>query len=465
MKVVPPPDFSILQQEFIQHFTSVMQKVGESLALGKIVDDLPFLQINDYSEFSVTDKKGRYLHWDKFRRIHTTDTRMKWRAVKESRMKIQKPLSFPLSYRFWFCIPDSLQAKLHLIDKNGGSSVGTSSTHGFSQTEQNRFLLKSLIMEEAITSAQLEGAATTRKVAKDMLRSKRKPKTKDEIMIVNNYRLMQKAVELKDHDLTMETILYLHRIATENAIDNQAASGAFRSSDDIFIADQDGNCIFQPPPHGEVATLMRALCEFANTEHDSIQEQFIHPVVKAVILHFLVGYIHPFGDGNGRTARALFYWFMLKKGYWLFEYLSISRLLKKAPVKYAQSYLYSETDGLDMTYFIYYQAEIIIRTIHDLNQYIIDKQKQMQDFTARIANYTQGLNHRQMGILQKALAESGKIFTAQEVAQEYGISLNTARGDLQKLNQMDLLVQFKSGNAIEYISPQNLLSRLENLKS
>ena len=125
-------------------------------------------------------------------------------------------------------------------------------------------------------------------------------------------------------------ILDLHCIATSNAIENKAEPGQFRRDDEIFIADNDGNSLYQPPPHGQVHTLMEAVCTFANNTYDGSENPFIHPVVQAIILHFLIGYIHPFGDGNGRTARALFYWFMLKNGYWLFEYISISRLLKNA---------------------------------------------------------------------------------------------------------------------------------------
>lgn len=49
----------------------------------------------------------------------------------------------------------------------------------------------------------------------------------------------------------------------------------------------------------------------------------------------MIAYMHPFVDGNGRTARALFYWYMLKSGYWLTEYLSISRVIakSKSPMK------------------------------------------------------------------------------------------------------------------------------------
>ncbi|OSI36130.1 Fic family protein [Neisseria dumasiana] len=467
MKISTPPKFALLQQEYVQHLTEKMTQTAELINSAQnnpnmdISDFLP--EIKDYSEFSVTDESGKYLHWDKFRWIHKEDTRMKWRAVKESRRKIQKPIDFPFEHQFWFCIPDSLQARLHLIDKSCGSNIGTSSLGGFGRSEQNRFLLKSLIMEEAITSAQLEGAATTRKVAKDMLKSQRKPKTKDEIMIVNNYHLMKKAVELKHTPLSIEIILDLHRIATSNAIENRAEPGQFRQDDEIFIADTDGNSLYQPPPYGQVYTLMEAVCTFANNTYDGAENPFIHPVVQAIILHFLIGYIHPFGDGNGRTARALFYWFMLKNGYWLFEYISISRLLKNAPAQYAKSYLYAETDDLDLTYFIYYQCDIIKRAVVDLENYISDKQKHQQQFKAAIAKYTEKigkLNQRQIGILQKAVEESGKIFTAQEIANQYGVSLNTARSDLSKLGEYRFLVPFKSGNALEYVAPQDLLERL-----
>lgn len=468
MKISRPPEFTLLQQEYMQHLTERMTQIAKLLnssANNPDIDIPDFLtEIKDYSEFSVTDENGTYLHWDKFRRIHTEDTRMKWRAVKESRRKIRKPIDFSFEHQFWFCIPDSLQARLHLIDKSCGSTIGTSSLGGFGRSEQNRFLLKSLIMEEAITSAQLEGAATTRKVAKDMLKSQRKPKTKDEIMIVNNYHLMKKAVELKNTPLSVEMILDLHRIATSNAIENKAEPGQFRQDDEIFIADINGNSLYQPPPHGQVHTLMEEVCAFANNTYDGVENPFIHPVVQAIILHFLIGYIHPFGDGNGRTARALFYWFMLKNGYWLFEYISISRLLKNAPAQYAKSYLYAETDDLDLTYFIYYQCDIIKRAVADLEHYISDKQKHQQEFKAAIAQYTEKigkLNQRQIGILQKAVEESGKIFTAQEIANQYGISLNTARSDLSKLGEYRFLVPFKSGNALEYVAPQDLLERLE----
>lgn len=408
----------------------------------------------------ATDEKGRYLHWDKLRRVYPKESELYWLATKMSRASLMTNVTI-FNRTFSFCVPSSLLALLHFIDKNAGGLMET----GLSKTEQNRFLLKSLIMEESISSAQLEGAATTRKVAKEMLETARKPRTKDEMMIVNNYKLMQQAVNVKNDPLSIELILSLHQTATHQAIENNAISGAFRADDEIYIADYDGNNIHQPPSHQELPQLMSALCEFANTEHDGDNAPFIHPIVKGIILHFLIGYIHPFGDGNGRTARALFYWFMLKNNYWLFEYISISRLLKKAPVKYAKAYIYTETDELDMTYFIYYQAEIIKRANNDLASYVHDKQKHFREFSAIIANYTAKLNptlnQRQIKILQKAVKEIGYIFTVKEISNEYGVSENTARKDLNHLLSLHLLGQLKTGKTVGYISPNNLLEQLQ----
>lgn len=415
-------------------------------------------------KYKATDEKGRYLHWHKLKYKYPDNSEFAWFATKVNRTALLSLLQIGQHF-FSYATPKSLLSLLHFIDKTTGGNVGVSSLTGLGKADQSVFLLKSLIMEEAISSAQLEGASTTRKVAKEMLRSERKPRTKDEIMIVNNYLLMKEALALKDSPLTPDMILSMHRIATNNAIENNAISGQFRKDDDICIMDYNGNTLHQPPPHTELFELIQSLCDFANTSHSGENGDFIHPVVKAIIIHFLIGYIHPFGDGNGRTARALFYWYMLKSGYWLFEYISISRLLKAAPAKYARAYVYTETDDLDMTYFIYHQAETIKRAILELEQYISNKQKSFKEFSAAIAIFTSKqqikLNHRQVQILQKAVKEGGAIFTAKEVSNELGVAENTARSDLKTLLELELLGTLKSGNTISYIAPNNLIDRLK----
>lgn len=444
-------------------------KIVKSPSPYLLLQECDMQKLMDYvKQFNAVDDKGRYLAWDEFKYRNPTDTKEKWIATKINRQSLLQEIKLSHS-AFSFGVPDSLQGLLHFIDKNAAGHITTPSISGMTKAEQNTFLLRSLIIEEAITSAQLEGAATTRKVAKEMLRTARKPRNKDEIMILNNYRLMQAVTKSTNDPLSIDLILNLHRIATEHAIDNNASSGEFRQNNDIYIADEYGNNIHQPPCYTSLLELMQALCDFANQEHDGEENKFIHPVIKAMIIHFLIGYIHPFGDGNGRTARALFYYYMLKKDYWLFEYISISRLLREAPKKYAMAYLKTEQDELDMTYFLYYQADIIKRAILSLQNYIDKKQQNFHAFAGKIASFIEKsqhkINNRQLKILQKAVKNSGYIFTIKESCNEFNITENTARNDFKILAKLGLLVEFRDNKTTNYISPSDLLTRLEKFET
>jgi len=120
----------------------------------------------------------------------------------------------------------------------------------------------------------------------------------------------------------------------------------------------------------------------------------MHPVLRAILLRFWLAYDHPFVHGNGRTARALFYWSMLRQQYWLFEYISISEILLRAPAKYALAFLHTETDRNDLTYFIVHQATVIRRAIQELHVYIQRKAQELAS-TEAVLKSGADLNHRQ----------------------------------------------------------------------
>lgn len=447
MRIEAPKEWSI--------FTSNLRKEYS-------VEDI----VSQIGAYRPIDEKGRYLHWDEIRRRNDQYPKpgLAWFAIKSARHPILKkvPLVDIEGNPFFFCIPDSLQFLLHQIDKMAAGNIGAVDTEIISEGAQRRYLVQSLIMEEAITSAQLEGAATTRKVAKEMLKSERAPRDKSERMILNNYRMMRAAVEAKDQPLSLELILELHEIATDGAIDNDAEPGSFRQTDDVVVR-FDGETVFTPPLAKSVPERIEQLCTFAETDHSNADSsEFIHPVVKAVILHFMMGYIHPFGDGNGRSARALFYWFMLKSGYWLFEYVSISQLLRKAPAKYVKSYIYTETDEGDLTYFIDYQLHIIVRAIEELFAHLKEKQRSYYDFLSLLedSDLIGALKPRQLDLLKKACREPGRIFTAASVGNEYAVTLNTARSDLEKLAELKLLLPHKAGKTKCYLAPADLMDKI-----
>ena len=313
--------------------------------------------------FRETDDKGRYLYWDQFKwRVPKEhDVKKAWLVTKWCRFTKRKPINLLdiNKENFHYCKTDSLQAKLYKVTKLSGEAMTSNSA------VKQKFLISSLVIEEAISSAQLEGASTTRRVAKKMLVEERKPRSEDELMILNNYLLMNEVKELLDAPLSIEMIKHFHKIATLGTSENAVIPGEFREDNEIVISDGiDSEVLHQPPHFEQIDERLEKLCDFANTIHSGEGgDDFIDPIIKAIILHFMIGYEHPFADGNGRTARAIFYWFMLKNGFKFFEYLSISKLLKKAPVKYGMAYLYTEIDESDLTYFIYYHVDIILRSM------------------------------------------------------------------------------------------------------
>lgn len=151
----------------------------------------------------------------------------------------------------------------------------------------------------------------------------------------------------------------------------------------------------------------------------------------------MIGWIHPFTDGNGRTARAIFYWYMLKKGYWLTEYLSISRIIKDTKIQYEKAYLYTEIDQNDLTYFITYHIKTMEKAFVALIDYINYKQKKV--FQAAKFMKIPGVNDRMAQILKIIHDDPDRIINTKEMESRFNISNYTARNDLKSLVKLGFL--------------------------
>lgn len=377
-----------------------------------------------------------YFYWDKVKYMDMPEgvnPIEAWSFAKFRRL--QSPYKISMGgYKFGWSLPARIQAILHFLDLNIGGSLETRSL--IASDDKHRYLISS-IMEEAIASSQIEGAVTTRKQAKDMLRKRRNPRNRSEQMIANNYQTIQRILEIKDQKLTTQKLLEVHRLITTDTLDNHDEEGQFRRSNDINVVDSvDNEIVYRPPIVDELPKLIEDLCDFFNEENNG---EFMHPIIKGCIIHFMIGFIHPFADGNGRTARALFYWYLLKKGYWLTEYLSISRLILRSKVQYAKAYLFTETDDNDLTYFISYQVRTMRLAFDSLREYIqrkINEKRQVSEFL-KLDN----VNDRQALILKWIYEEPSLLLTAKDVEARLGVSNQTARSDLRGLLQDEFLTE------------------------
>lgn len=410
----------------------------------------------------IPEDGERYLHWDKLRHLKPPSDLTHeewWFLIKWGRQQLLR--SIPLTHHdgehFAYGVPDLVFRFLHYVDQRCSGEIAMPEVVIADEQARQHYLVNSL-MEEAIRSSQLEGATTTRRVAKDLLRSGRKPQDRSERMILNNYRALQFMRDGMGKTLTPEAVLELHRILTEGTLDDPSAAGRLQTPDEERIAvldSTDGTVIHAPPPAEELPNRLQALCDFAN---DESPERFVHPVVRAILLHFWLAYDHPFEDGNGRTARALFYWYMRTRGYWLVEYLSISQILRKAPSKYSRAFLLTETDERDTTYFILYQLDVIQRAVDELHAYLQRKVAEVRD-VERLIKGSSDFNHRQLALLGNAVRVPGEIYTFRSHAASHNVTHETARNDLLPLAEKGLLQHRRVGRRYVF-TPSPRISEL-----
>lgn len=416
-----------------------------------------FKLLNDKMVYDFVIKCNQdYIHWDKLRYKeipNKINPEYIWVLIKIFRSQQFKPIKFN-DWIFKYLLLNDAQRKLHLMDKGTAGHLETG-LESVNTEGRGRYIISSL-MEEAIASSQLEGAATTRKIAKEILRLKRKPRNYSEQMIVNGYETMQKITKMKDRTLTPEIILKLHKNITKDTLEDKNDEGRFRDNDETVVGDplEYGKTYYTPPDYKKINGLMEEFCEFASNDNG----EFIHPVVKGIVLHFLIGYIHPFNDGNGRTARTIFYWYMLSRGYWLFEYMSVSRIILRSKTKYGLAYLYTETDENDLTYFINYNLDSIEEALHDMEAYISKKQKEYSEALDLIQGIND-INLRQAEILKKIMRHPEKKFVINEIITTYNVAYDTARNDLLHLTELGYLEKTKIKNKFVFKLSEHDINR------
>lgn len=399
------------------------------------------------------DSKGRYLHFDKlrFRIPKDLDPALAWSVVKQARLRQlthvlllgepPKPCSFLYT--------PAMHMAISACDQHTTTAALEWMCSKIGESKHLQYLLNDLIEDEAISSSQLEGAATTTKAAKDLLKRKKGPRTPDEKMIIGNFKMMNHAWDFRNHELTLDIISDLHQVGVEGINDDNYRPGEFRNDDNVVVEDGDGQIVHQPPPAKNLENRLKRVIDWINTNHTDMKSQnYIHPMVKAIIIHFIIGYEHPFNDGNGRVARSLFYWYLFKSGFGAFRYIAISTLLKIAPIQYGKSYLYTETDAMDLTYFIDYQCRVIARAIGQFRTTYEATVEGMEKFNTFL--YQSGLygklSEKQRIVFNVARSGKAEEFTITNVKENLGCAYNTAATALNGLVELKLFEKAKVGN-------------------
>lgn len=420
------------------------------------------LWASEEAQEAIKRAQENYLAWQEFKLKSwvPNDKEQIWSLVRLQRTFncVETPIKDKDGNNYTFN-PRSHVQFLHEVDLElGGNFMGVSD---FSEGDRRQIIRRNLI-EESIASSKLEGANTSREVARKMLNEGRKPSNKDEQMIVNNHKAMQSIEEeLKNDPLSLDLLKDLHQQVTKGTLKNPALEGALRETLDekgnrLKVMPWDERTVAYVTPDREfVEAELPRLIQFAN---DQGSTPFIHPLTKAIMLHFWVGLLHPFEDGNGRLARILFYWYMLKKGYWAFSYLSLSERIVKSPKQYAMAYIYSEQDGYDLNYFIHYNMAKLKLARLQFQKHLEEKISENRQ-AVKIIQSGYNFNLRQLKLLQY-LAKDEQRHTSLAVyhADNADIGYVTAAADLKKLVADDFLSKVKSGKNVYYYPTQKIRS-------
>lgn len=402
----------------------------------------------------VKKANSEYLHWDKFRyqpMPKNISPESAWTFLKMARTTGRENIGVvdEQGNPFSIFLTKEHMKDLSFIDSHTSGTIVTGESMP-DEASKDRLVINGLI-EEAISSSQIEGANTTRKVAKNMIEQQLTPKNKHEQMILNNYTAMAQLESWKNRDLTDDFLLELHKILTINTLEQEEDEGRFRTDEDevVVVENPTGSLAHIPPKINEARDQLKQLYKFINDEDD---ENYTHPFVKASVLHFLIGYIHPFVDGNGRLARALFYWYLIKKNYWMFKFLPISLQIKKQEWKpgYYRAFKYVESDEGDVTYFLSYKLKLARNAIEDFIKYINRKQKEANSLKEKLVS-SQEINSRQLDIISSLQKNPAMEIDLQTYKNRNKVAYETARADLMSLEEKSILRKIKNGKKYMFV--------------
>ncbi len=381
-----------------------------------------------------------YPHWDKLQYLEPPEgmtNRHWWLRTKLDRLNQARtlPLRAKDGASFHFVPTDGIQEFLHELDVDLGRAAWVLPGKVL-EDEDAQIIHLEAVMEEAIHSSQLEGAATTRVVAQRMLREGLKPRDHGERMIANSHRVMRELPSMIGEPLSLELLRNLHASLTAGTLESEGDEGRIREQGDtIAVVDERGRVLHEPPAAGLLPARLEALCAHVNHPPRS---PYIHPLVRAIILHFMIGYEHPFVDGNGRLARVLFTWSMLKSGYPICRFLSLSRQIHRSRNAYYRAYLETETDEGDLTYFILYNIARLKEELEELRREYRSRAQSRAQVELKVKS-DRSLNRRQRELVVHGLSNPGYIYTMKGHARTHGVTMATARSDLRELVRLGLM--------------------------
>ncbi len=308
----------------------------------------------------------------------------------------------------------------------------------------NVTLRQEAIIHSAHSSTSIEGNRLSLEQVSELARGREITATRRDKQEVLNYLDVLKNIKnlIKDNFITERDILNIHRMVTKNTLNNLSDSGVYRNRYVVVANRVTGEVFFRPPQNLEVPGLVKDLLRWINSK----ESKELDPVIESGIVHYEFVRIHPFVDGNGRTARVLTALIIYLRGFDTNQFFCLDDYYDSDRSAYYKALQSVKPDILDLTNWLEYFTEGVNISTEAVKERIV----RLSSKRLRKAKGKQiTLTERQMRIIE-FINQNGKI-SNRDVREMFKLSNRAALDEINKLLELQVLKSQGKGRVLHYI--------------
>ncbi|HAK88625.1 MAG TPA: hypothetical protein DHV16_01810 [Nitrospiraceae bacterium] len=305
-------------------------------------------------------------------------------------------------------------------------------------------LRREAIIRSAHSSTAIEGNRLSLEQVSDLAQGREiMAARKDRQEVLNYLKVLQSIDKLTDgKKITEKDILRIHKTATKDTLENPSDCGAYRNRYVIVGNRLTGEVFFRPPSNEDVPKLMKALVIWLN----SFEAKALDPVIEAGVAHYEFVRIHPFIDGNGRTARVLAALILYLRGFDTKQFFCLDDFYDSDRPAYYRVLQGVNQNTLDITKWLEYFVEGVKVSIAAVKERVV----RLSSERLRKAKKGQiALTERQMKIVE-FINQNGRI-TNRDVRDMFKISDRAALKEIRKLVDLEVIKAEGKGRSLIYV--------------
>jgi len=304
-------------------------------------------------------------------------------------------------------------------------------------------LRREALLKSAHSSTAIEGNPLTLEQVTDLAAGRDiMVRRKDKQEVLNYLEALEKIPAFAEKaPFAVADLLELHKLITKDTLDNPADEGYLRNKQVAVVNRATREIIFMPPPTEEVTALIDEYLEWLNYK----EANEIDPMLEAGIAHYELVRIHPFVDGNGRTARVMASLVLFKREFDIKRFFSLDDYYDQDRRAYYAALRTVDQNTLDLTAWLEYFTEGVALSIKAVKDKVIGLSKDIKALKERgqIA-----LTERQMNIVERII-NKGSI-TNRDVREMFQLSNRGALDEIQKLVNLKVIKSVGKGRSLRY---------------